>query len=124
MIDIKKKYRTASSEPVRILCVDGPGDQPVIGIHDGTVEQWTLNGRFLGRPSKMDLIEVTPFADIAVDTPVWVRMDRGEWVPRHFSGVTEEGNPMCFTNGRTSHSAEGLLPSEWDEFSLTKPEGV
>jgi hypothetical protein len=46
MIDINKKYQTRDGRAVRILCVDGPEDQCVIGIVDGEdgPDTWTIEG--------------------------------------------------------------------------------
>lgn len=45
-IDPNKRYQTRGGQPVRILCVDAPGDYPVIGYIDD------------GRSDEHDLVEV------------------------------------------------------------------
>lgn len=60
-IDINKKYRYRNGKPARILCVDAPGDQPVISINnEGSVHGHEANGNFYpyGGSSRSDLIEV------------------------------------------------------------------
>lgn len=58
MISMDKKYRTRDGRDVRLLCVDGPGDQPVFGLVNGSVETWSENGAYFGGdPSPSDLIE-------------------------------------------------------------------
>lgn len=68
MIDMTKKYRTRDGRDVRILCVDGPGDYPVIGLVVDRLNTWRQNGRILGideqRP--LDLIEVVVVPDVVV----------------------------------------------------------
>jgi hypothetical protein len=56
------KYTTRHGDPVRILCVDSDLNDPVIGIHDGGVWTWGLDGKFneSGERSALDLIEVSP----------------------------------------------------------------
>ena len=42
-----KKYVTVGSNtPVRILCIDAGGSQPIVGIHDGSIERWSIDGTF------------------------------------------------------------------------------
>lgn len=47
-IDMNHKYQTRDGRAVRILCVDGPGDEPVIGIVEGQEgpDTWTANGEW------------------------------------------------------------------------------
>lgn len=64
-VDIRKKYMTLEQRPVRILCVDAPGDCPVVGymcVDDGSFPgSWTADGKWLtasDQPSEYDLVEV------------------------------------------------------------------
>ena len=63
-IDHTKCYQTLDGQPVRILCVDAPGDYPVIGYIDDGVsdpEAWTASGKYFSdsnSPSPEDLVEV------------------------------------------------------------------
>jgi hypothetical protein len=47
MIDITKQYQTRDGRKVRILCTDGPGRYPVVGLVDGHpgASTWTNDGR-------------------------------------------------------------------------------
>lgn len=64
MIEMGKQYRTKSGEPMRILCVDAPGPEPVIAITDGgfyTLVKYDANGRHMGgaqNRADWDLVEV------------------------------------------------------------------
>lgn len=62
IVKLTGKYTTRRGSPVRILCTDNYGDDPVIGIHDGEPLGWRLNGLFRsdGEESTLDLIEATP----------------------------------------------------------------
>jgi hypothetical protein len=47
MITMQGKYQTRDGRAVRILCVDGPGRQPIVGFIDGDggrVEYWNADG--------------------------------------------------------------------------------
>jgi hypothetical protein len=128
-IEMSKKYRTRDWRDVRLLCVDGPGKFPVVGLIKGQDEPatWDANGVFsLDSPTDLDLIEVNPYADIAIDTPGWARDTREgssdrEWVPVYFAGVDKDYRPSCFRYGCTSHTSGGATFT-WDEFTTTKPE--
>ena len=63
-ISLQGRYRTRSGDPVRILCVDAEGIQPVIGLHLGETTRWSAAGvfGFSGKESVFDLIEVSPTA--------------------------------------------------------------
>lgn len=62
IVTMQGRYTTTSGAPVRILCVDSDGLQPVVGIQGGDVWTWGLSGQFNlhGSESTMDLIEATP----------------------------------------------------------------
>lgn len=48
MITMEGRYQTRDGRPVRILCVDGPVNQPVCGLVEGEsdVDQWHSDGRY------------------------------------------------------------------------------
>lgn len=57
-ISMDKKYRTRDGHDVRLLCVDGPGTFPVVGIADGCLETWDVDGSYNGNDLCVwDLIE-------------------------------------------------------------------
>lgn len=55
-----KKYQTRDGRPVRILCIDAQGEQPIVGLipEFEAVQQWSLDGSFLKsrKESSLDLI--------------------------------------------------------------------
>lgn len=79
-IDMNKKYRTREGNEVRILCVDAPGHNPVIGyiVLFGTAypNSWSSGGRYrLREESHHDLIEVRSAEDVAREAfSGWVRI--------------------------------------------------
>ena len=129
-IEMGKKYRTRDGRDVRILCVDSKGTLPVVGLvteRDNSgdfIECWRLDGTYFSVTDqyRRDLIEISPYADIPIDTPGWARAEF-EWRPRYFAGVDVAGNPTTWADGMTSFSADGRK-STWFEFTTTKPEGV
>lgn len=46
MISMDKKYRTRDGREVRLLCVDGPEDTPIIGLIGPTTAKWRSDGRW------------------------------------------------------------------------------
>lgn len=60
MIDWTKPVETRDGRKVRVLCTDGPGEQPVVGLLDGFPTTWCLDGRFHvghGRDHGADIVE-------------------------------------------------------------------
>lgn len=120
--DTERKY------PVRVLCVDGRNPKyPVVAeFFNGSFwvsENFTLTGGMcIGEASEFDLIEHNPWADVPVDTPVWVRDKSGAWCARHFAEY-KDGRVWAWEAGCTSHTANGGA-LWWNEASITKPEGA
>jgi len=57
-ISMDKKY-TSNGKPVRILCTDGGGTQPVVTIIDTAIETFTSSGQFCNNGVHIyDLVEV------------------------------------------------------------------
>lgn len=110
MIEMTKKYRYASGEPARILCVDRPGPSyPVLSMADnGTLYAHDADGKYAYNYRDRQLIEVSPWGDFELDQPVMVS-DAGEgWSRRYFAGV-KDGKPLAWTGGKTSWTASGLF---------------
>lgn len=59
MISMDKKYRTVGGAEVRVLCVDKPGDYPVVAIVGVAVYTYTMTGQYAkGSRHHLDLVEV------------------------------------------------------------------
>lgn len=111
-IDMSKTY-TSNGHPVRLLCVDGPGIKPVIGIiADDEVATWTKDGAFRGEmgSSPYDLQEVNPYADFKIDEPV-MALNGKVWLKRYFAGV-RDGKPRFWSNGKTSWTTNDTYVAE------------
>jgi hypothetical protein len=128
MIDMKKKYRTRSGLPVRILCVDRAGFNPVVYLimEDGgeTIVSATIDGRFASFPGQengLDLIEIQPFEGFKTDDLVVVwDGDSGLKQFRYFSH-TEDGYAVCFVSG-TSYYNSGFYV--WTNCRKATPEEI
>lgn len=60
-IDFTKPVQTKNGLPVRILCTDAPGSQPIVGIVNDEPQSWYTNGQFFfgeDNPSNSDLENV------------------------------------------------------------------
>jgi len=68
-----------------------------------------------------DLIEITPYDGIAIDTPGWAVENNGFQVERYFAGVDDLGKPLVWWDGRTSwtsdvkYQCENFIPKGTDE---------
>lgn len=57
------------------------------------------------------LTEYSPWQDVAIDTPVWVRLSNdGAWMKRHFSGINKRGECTAWNDGCTSHTGHKKMP--------------
>jgi len=56
-----------------------------------------------------DLIEITPYDGIAIDTPGWAEINKGERVRFNFAGVNSAGNPLVWSNGGTSWTCKTTI---------------
>lgn len=68
-----------------------------------------------------DLIECSPWEDVAVDTKILVRRDFDtSWVPRYFSHYAD-GRVHTFVDGRTSWTKHNTSPTmSWDQAKLAE----
>ena len=76
MIDVTKQYKTRDGREVTQLTrFDVKGSYPVVGVNDGTVRTWTVNGQYrrADDDSRYDLIEVKP----RIKRDVWVNVCGG-----------------------------------------------
>lgn len=92
-IDWTKPVRTKDGRAVRVLCTDGPGDYPVIGIVDGECRcrTWTLDGiELTGNTGPCDL-ENTPQR---IQREYWVNVYPSTLSPHHFTKQNAD-NDRC-----------------------------
>jgi len=64
------------------------------------------------------------YDDFKIDEPVMVSLDNKAWYRRHFAGVSADGRPQTWSDGRTSFTvAPGHCGvTTWDECRRPTPE--
>lgn len=119
MIDINKKYRTRSGRSVIIYSTSGKDWAPVHGAVEGQLLSWKANGTYYETEgSDLDLIEINPhdeYANFRIDEKVYAWND-GQFISQHahFAGVSCNGKPLVFSEGRTSWTNGNCLKIEFD----------
>lgn len=85
-LDLTKPMRPRNGNEVRILCTDGPGDEPIVGFYNGDLLRWSREGFYLGSqsPCHIDLVNVLE------KRTVWVF----EFIDRTFGVST---NKQCWS---------------------------
>lgn len=78
------------------------------------IERYTIDlKQIFGKSNdKDDLVEYSPWNDIAVDTKLYVCNDGGEWRKRHFSHYAN-GLVYTFEDGYTSWSGNSSRVNCW-----------
>lgn len=123
-LEVGKKYKDGHGV-VRILCLDGVGEQPVIGESDaGAIRRYTLDGKCFtdGDSCSYDLIsEAHEWEGFNIGEPVMVRdADNAKWDRRYFAGV-RDGIHYAFDCGATAWSSEGHM-TDWAQCRRPTPE--
>ena len=109
--DVKDEYNIA------VAVLGGDGGESVMMFKrevDGS----------LSRPF-IKLKEISPWDDVAVDTPIWVRYrEDGTWLPRHFCKYIN-GKVYAWGQGFTSHTVccKNAEFSHWPFAVLENPNG-
>lgn len=75
-ISMDKKYRTRDGRDVRLLCVDGPLENPICGLVSGGDFPmcWRPDGSYISREHPLDLIE---YHEPDIRT-IWVNVYEGK----------------------------------------------
>ena len=107
-------HRTRNGLSARILCtdfVDIDINKPVIVAIKKSNNIETLHFLFSDLTvnqfveSAYDLFECSPWDDVAMDMPVYVRdYEYNPWIPRHFA-YYHDGNVYVFQDGKTYHTS-------------------
>lgn len=129
MSTINYTHRTRHGMKARILCTDFKDARYAVVVvvlrEDGheVVHLYTEDLRYAGpygEPHDYDLVAYSPWQDVVVDTPIWVKeYPYDDWDTRHFAKY-HNGIVYAWSNGCTSHSTEHTTP--WECASLTKPD--
>jgi len=73
MISMDKKYRTRDGRDVRLLCVDGGGFYPVIGLIDSDMLRWTDDGLFAPMRTARHSTDLIEYREPDIRT-IWVNV--------------------------------------------------
>ena len=122
MIELGKTYQDKSGNSVRIICVDRVHQtHPIVGLtfDEDTYEgyaSFTKDGRFrYGSNSDYDLILPEDYSTYAIDEPVMVRDNDGDyWRESHFAGI-QNGRPCAFHGGATSWTSNTKTAERWNQ---------
>ena len=122
VVELKNK-KLRGGLPFRIYATDCGGDYPIHGavFKDGEwiVTEWLDNFRVYsnGLDHLWDIIDGNRYEDFKIDDKVIVWDDGAtieEKFNRHFAGISEDGKPMAFRNGKTSFTNDGEKYIIWD----------
>ena len=122
MININKKYKTRDGRNVRLLCTDGPGEYPVIGIiNNEDLGEWTSLGRYFPqRPSEhpSDLIEVPTTVTKTFYRRKWFLHSRYEFVEAEYRYYPSK---EVFDDKYSVKERSGTWSDEWETITVEVP---
>lgn len=118
-IEVGKTYIDNHDTKWRVVSLEGPEYMNVIAVNYevSTIRAFTLDGTVYDTDPLYSLVsEYSPWNDVKVDTPIWVRDDdRDDWKPRHFAKY-EDGVIYAWATGETSHSIGYIIGGDMEEF--------
>ena len=106
MIELGKKYQTRDGRAVRILCVDGPGEQPVVGLIGEMVANWDMNGIYFLHPLSENcrhLMEASDLILVPTKHEGWIAVADGE--PDYIWQQLMKDTPESVNRPRGTHIA-------------------
>lgn len=119
-------HKTKDGHLARIICdnlVDMTYPIVVAMMRDGCeqIHRYTADLKYdFDGESEMDLVEYSPWDDVAVDTKVLVRnYGCNAWCNRYFAKY-ENGKVYAFDSGGTSWSSDGDMVVAWDQAKLAQ----
>lgn len=109
-VSMDKSYKSKAGRPYRIICFDsGSTLYPVVAVtSEGDVATFTEDGRyyaFSGHDDR-DLVEVNPYEEWKIDDKIIVGDVTNCFHTRHFAGISNEGLPLAWVDGKTSHTTD------------------
>jgi len=112
-LDLTKPVQTRDGRKVRVLCTDGPGESPVIGIVDDGCDdvcRWPLNGRAtMNVDMSIDLIN-TPMTPRTFER--WFNVYDTGIGSEHHTRKKADGNAL---SARIARKRVVFTEGEWDE---------
>ena len=126
LIEMGKKY-TSNGKPVTIRYVDGKAKEYCVGaeFENGDIRLFSSTGEsIIGKPSRLDLVEVSPYAGWKIGQRIMVSIDGVTWCKRYFAGIDGVGGyALTWANGATSWSRDIHRASmAWKYARLPTPE--
>ena len=114
-VSMDKEYCTLGGGQVRVLCIDRDDPEyPVVALvrpPESLVEDikmYTAEGYYYEADATCphDLVEVSPYSDLPIDTTVDLHRPDGSYLGRyHFAGLRKPDNTLLvWCEGRTSHT--------------------
>lgn len=121
--EVGKTYVRRDGQKAKLIHILDTESYPLVFVvKDLDVYRTKLNGMsvYTEKPYHADIVaEYNPLHDLKIDDKVLVS-DGGPWYRRHFAGISDSGNILVFTNGRTSFSAkeEPIGWRHWEHWKL------
>ena len=126
---MKYTHKTSDGSLARVICDDIVGGRNcAVAILVGGAEiVRTFHKDSYGSIRNTDetLREISPWDDVVVDTPIWVRhREDGTWWARHFCKYAN-GKVYVWDQGMTSHTVDNasIEFSPWPYATLENPNG-
>jgi hypothetical protein len=113
IISMDKKYKTRDGRAVRLLCTDGPGIYPIIGLIGGNpiTATWNIKGLYsTNQVCRHDLVEDKP----KIKLEYWLNISRNKNLYFYFT----EANARFDAELRTQRGEQFFataLPYTWEE---------
>ena len=118
---MKFKNKTKDGREVRIYATDGIEPYPIHGAIKidsfWRLTTWTKSGSLI--LDEVEGADLIPVPDLKRDDPVIVwQKNNTETFRRYFSHFNEDGDIVCFENGKTSWTTDKT--TVWDYYKLTE----
>ena len=106
-VSIFKKYKSLTHGLVKILCTDNPDPRHAVVASSSTGVILTYDVRGVCQDTCDFLVEIPAWESFKIGDKVMVR-DSGDakWKRRYFAGISPEGMPKAWYNGRDLWTAD------------------
>ncbi len=120
-ISLLKKYKTRDGKDVRLLCTDGPGEYPVIGIVDGLfgVNIWSMTGEsYVFQGAFFDLVEVSKTVPKTFYRRKWFLHSGRKFAVEDYNYYPSK---ELFDNAYAVKEHGGTWSDEWETITVEVP---
>jgi hypothetical protein len=103
-------WRTRAGDKVRVICVDGPGEYPVISVNErGAVDSYRIDGLCYGKEEESEDDLFAPWVDPPKVAECWIVTDSDG---RRMSWLKEDAAKLDLKNhGGTIHHMREVNPA-------------